>query len=64
MKRRSALFTKETEILKLVNSVNEMKNELECTGKRDQMEERISKLEDRNLEAIQVKHLACSVGRA
>ena len=46
----------QTEILKLKNSTNEMKNTLECTGNRaDHKEERISELEDRNIEMIQVE---------
>lgn len=46
----------QAEILELKNLINEMKNALECTGNRaDHMEERISKLEDRNTEMIQVE---------
>ena len=38
------------------NSANEMENVLETYGNRaDHMEERISELEDRNLEMIQVE---------
>ena len=58
-------FTKEIEtlrmkqaeiILELKNSINKMDNALESTGNRaDHMEDRISKLEDRNLEMIQVE---------
>lgn len=43
-----------TEILKLQNSMNEIKNAIKDIGKRsDQTEERISHLEDRNIEIIQ-----------
>lgn len=44
---------KKKQILELKNSINELKTALECIGNRtDQMEERISELEDRNLEMI------------
>ena len=43
------------EILELKNSINEMKTTLEIIGNNaNSMEERISELEDRNLEMIQV----------
>ena len=44
------------EILELKNSINNIKNALESTGNTsDHMEERISELEDRNLEMMQVE---------
>ena len=51
--KRLKLKKNQTEILELKNSINEMKNALESNGNRaDHMEERISKLTDRNLEMI------------
>ena len=41
--------------LELTNFINKMKNALKCIGNRgDQIEERISELENKNLEMIQV----------
>ena len=43
-------------ILELRNSINEMDNALKSIGnKADRMEERISKLENGNIEVVQVK---------
>lgn len=56
--KQKELFTKEseiktnkqTEILDLSNSMNEMNNTIEATGNRaDRMEERISDLQDRDI---------------
>lgn len=48
-------IVKNTKILKLKNSINEM-NKLESTGNRaDQVEEKILGLLDRNLEMIQME---------
>lgn len=54
--KRLKLKKNQKEILELESSINEMKNALESTGIRvDQMEERNSKLEDKNVEMIQVE---------
>ena len=62
--KKETLFPKEietlkknqTEILELKDSINEMKNALESTGNRaDHIEERISKLKERNIEMILVE---------
>lgn len=62
LNNRKNTFTKEIEVLKenqileLKTSINEMENSLESFGnKADQMEDRISDLEARNLEMIQVE---------
>lgn len=47
---------KQTETLELKKSINEIKNALKNIGKRaDKMDERISKLTDKNLEMAQVE---------
>lgn len=54
-------FTKEIEILKkkqilgLKDSINQVENAVESIGKRDQTEERLSKVEDSDLEMIHVE---------
>ena len=55
-KRLKVLKKNQTEILELMNIMHEMKNKVESIGNRaDHVEERISKLEDRDLEMIQVE---------
>ena len=47
---------KQTEVLELKNSINEMKNALGSAGNRaDHLEKKISELKDRNLKMIQVE---------
>lgn len=50
------LYKRTKQILELKNSINEMRNGIKSSGNRaDFMEERISKLEDRNLKMIQIE---------